>query len=150
MEKILFVAPTETVAKTAAQVSSEMGVSLPIVVCKSQEIPSIVEKYSDITIYISRGVFLTCNLSGVKIDDYMKEIWPFYVTLLVAFGNYDLLSAAVADTGGIGELRKNLVIHFNLVKKLAPRGCELFFPDFLFFLAQFPDYINNRSIPVFD
>jgi methyl-accepting chemotaxis protein len=55
MENILFVAPTETVAKTAAQVSGEMGVSLPIVVCKSQEIPSVVEKYSDIAIYISRG-----------------------------------------------------------------------------------------------
>jgi TRAP-type C4-dicarboxylate transport system permease large subunit len=29
-------------------------------------------------------MFLTCNLTGVKIDEYMKEILPFYVALLVA------------------------------------------------------------------
>ncbi|MDF2929546.1 TRAP transporter large permease [Anaerospora sp.] len=29
-------------------------------------------------------MFLTCNLTGVKIDEYMKEIIPFYLALLVA------------------------------------------------------------------
>lgn len=29
-------------------------------------------------------MFLTCNLTGVKIDEYMKEIIPFYIALLVA------------------------------------------------------------------
>lgn len=55
MEKILFVAPTEIVAKTVAQVSREMNISLPVVVCASQDIPDIVYKYPDINIYISRG-----------------------------------------------------------------------------------------------
>lgn len=29
-------------------------------------------------------MFLTCNLTGVKIDEYMKEIIPFYIALLIA------------------------------------------------------------------
>lgn len=29
-------------------------------------------------------MFLTCNLTGVKLDEYMKEIWPFYAALLAA------------------------------------------------------------------
>jgi TRAP-type C4-dicarboxylate transport system permease large subunit len=29
-------------------------------------------------------MFLTCNLTGVKLDEYMREIWPFYAALLVA------------------------------------------------------------------
>lgn len=29
-------------------------------------------------------MFLTCNLTGVKMDDFLKEILPFYVALLVA------------------------------------------------------------------
>jgi tripartite ATP-independent transporter DctM subunit len=45
-------------------------------------------------------MFLTCNLSGVKIDDYMKEIWPFYVALLVALAvttYYPPLSLILAE-----------------------------------------------------
>ncbi len=29
-------------------------------------------------------MFLTCNLTGVKLDEYMREIWPFYAALLAA------------------------------------------------------------------
>ncbi|KYZ75983.1 C4-dicarboxylate ABC transporter [Anaerosporomusa subterranea] len=45
-------------------------------------------------------MFLTCNLSGVKLDDYMKEIWPFYVALLVALAvttYYPPLSLILAE-----------------------------------------------------
>ncbi|MDF2499688.1 MAG: siaM [Anaerosporomusa subterranea] len=45
-------------------------------------------------------MFLTCNLSGVKIDDYMKEILPFYVALLVALAvttYYPPLSLILAE-----------------------------------------------------
>lgn len=45
-------------------------------------------------------MFLTCNLTGVKLDDYMKEIFPFYVALLVALAVttfYPPLSLVLAD-----------------------------------------------------
>lgn len=45
-------------------------------------------------------MFLTCNLSGVKIDDYMKEILPFYIALLVALAvttYYPPLSLILAE-----------------------------------------------------
>ncbi|MDU4962567.1 MAG: methyl-accepting chemotaxis protein [Sporomusaceae bacterium] len=55
MDNILFVAPTETVAQAAVRISGEMGISLPVVVCKSQDIPAVVAKYPAASIYISRG-----------------------------------------------------------------------------------------------
>jgi tripartite ATP-independent transporter DctM subunit len=45
-------------------------------------------------------MFLTCNLARVKLDHYMKEIWPFYITLLVALAAttyYPPLSLILAD-----------------------------------------------------
>lgn len=45
-------------------------------------------------------MFLTCNLSGVKLDDYIKEIWPFYLALLVTLAittYYPPLSLILAD-----------------------------------------------------
>lgn len=56
MEPILFVAPTEKMAETAAQIAFEMGVSLPIiVVSKVSGAKDMVGKYPDTNIYISRG-----------------------------------------------------------------------------------------------
>ena len=45
-------------------------------------------------------MFLTCNLTGVKIDEYMKEILPFYVALgvtLMVTTFYPPLSLALAN-----------------------------------------------------
>lgn len=45
-------------------------------------------------------MFLTCNLTGVKMDEYMKEILPFYVALLVTLAittYYPPLSLILAD-----------------------------------------------------
>jgi tripartite ATP-independent transporter DctM subunit len=45
-------------------------------------------------------MFLTCNLAKVKLDEYMKEIWPFYFALLVTLAittYYPPLSLILAD-----------------------------------------------------
>lgn len=45
-------------------------------------------------------MFLTCNLTGVKIDEYMKEIGPFYIALLITLlvtTYYPPLSLVLAD-----------------------------------------------------
>lgn len=45
-------------------------------------------------------MFLTCNLTGVKMDEYMREIMPFYVALLVALAAttyYPPLSLILAE-----------------------------------------------------
>jgi tripartite ATP-independent transporter DctM subunit len=45
-------------------------------------------------------MFLTCNLAKVRIDAYMKEIWPFYITLLITLAvttYYPPLSLILAD-----------------------------------------------------
>jgi tripartite ATP-independent transporter DctM subunit len=45
-------------------------------------------------------MFLTCNLAKVKLDEYMKEIWPFYITLLITLAvttYYPPLSLILAD-----------------------------------------------------
>jgi tripartite ATP-independent transporter DctM subunit len=45
-------------------------------------------------------MFLTCNLTGVKMDDYLREIMPFYVALLAALAvttYYPPLSLVLAD-----------------------------------------------------
>jgi methyl-accepting chemotaxis protein len=56
VEPMLFVAPTEKMAETAAQIVSEMGVSLPIiVVSKVSDAQDMLGRYPDINIYISRG-----------------------------------------------------------------------------------------------
>ena len=48
-------------------------------------------------------MFLTCNLTGVKMDAYMKEIIPFYIALGVTLAittYYPPLSLILADLGG--------------------------------------------------
>lgn len=56
MEPILFVAPSEKMSETATQAIAQMGLSLPIVtVRKLDEVISVIEKYPDIDVYISRG-----------------------------------------------------------------------------------------------
>jgi tripartite ATP-independent transporter DctM subunit len=48
-------------------------------------------------------MFLTCNLSGVKIDAYLKEIIPFYIALGVTLAvttYYPPLSLVLANLGG--------------------------------------------------
>lgn len=48
-------------------------------------------------------MFLTCNLTGVKIDAYLKEIIPFYIALgvtLLITTYYPPLSLILADWGG--------------------------------------------------
>ena len=45
-------------------------------------------------------MFLTCNLTGVKIDEYMKEILPFYIALgvtLMVTTFYPPLSLVLAN-----------------------------------------------------
>jgi TRAP-type C4-dicarboxylate transport system permease large subunit len=45
-------------------------------------------------------MFLTCNLTGVRMDEYMKEILPFYVALLATLAvttYYPPLSLILAE-----------------------------------------------------
>lgn len=52
---MLFVAPTESTAQSAGRIAAEMGVKFPIVVSKREDIPALVQSYSAIDVYISRG-----------------------------------------------------------------------------------------------
>lgn len=55
MESILFVALSEKMARTATQVTAEMGLTLPIVISKAQEANGLAQQYPQVDVMISRG-----------------------------------------------------------------------------------------------
>jgi hypothetical protein len=55
MENILFVAVSDKMAALASQVSTHMGLNLPIIVGTSAEIKTIINSYPNTEVYISRG-----------------------------------------------------------------------------------------------
>lgn len=55
MEQVLFIAPTEAIAKSAQQIVSNLKISLPVVVGKLEEIENIVKRHPSINTYVSRG-----------------------------------------------------------------------------------------------
>lgn len=55
MKNIMFVAPSKIIADMAAQVTSEMGVEIPIVVSTRAETEDVVKNNPNIEIFISRG-----------------------------------------------------------------------------------------------
>lgn len=55
MDKILFVAVSQSMADLARQITTAMGLDITIVVSTMYEIPDVVQRYSNIGVYISRG-----------------------------------------------------------------------------------------------
>lgn len=55
MENILFVAVSQKMADTAARISAEMGLNIPIIVRKREDSEAVVKSYPNIDVFISRG-----------------------------------------------------------------------------------------------
>lgn len=83
MESILFVAPTQGIAKAAEKTAAEMGISFPIVVMKVHEVKELLTMYPDISIYISRGgtSIALGNLPGKMVVDIKTTINDLFTAI---------------------------------------------------------------------
>jgi hypothetical protein len=79
IEPILFIAVSQQMADQAAQISTEMGLQFPIVMCSMQEADKVAMGYPDIAILVSRGgtAEVLRKLPGKTVVEIMATVSDF-------------------------------------------------------------------------
>lgn len=131
IESIVFIATAQDMAKTAVQVTSEMGLSLPIETGLLHQVQDLAQKYSSINVIISRG----------KVAESFKKI-PGKTVVQVPITMIDLLEP-IQRIARKGINKVGVLAHITLLDDISQ---DVSLSDFNIYIRPWKDEEDIKRI----